>query len=123
MSGIWLAAIPLGSERPMRARSFLQWLLSEPTQRSMVDVSLPPAMASIYEDDALIDARPYLPRLLDLLAGSTPRPRSPYYPQLELLLASELGAMRDGLQTGEDALRTANIAMREFLAREGVLEA
>jgi multiple sugar transport system substrate-binding protein len=123
MSGIWIAAIPVGSAQPERARSFLQWLLSETTQRAMADLSMPPVVAPIYADDALIEARPYLPKLLELLAASTPRPRSPYYPQLEFLLSGELAAMLEGVQSGEDALRNANIAMREFLAREGVLDA
>jgi multiple sugar transport system substrate-binding protein len=122
MSGIWIAAIPIGSEQPDRARVFLEWLLSVETQRAMVGAALPPVSAPTYADDELIETRPYLPQLLDLLAGSTPRPRSPYFPQLELLLAAELDTMLDGLQTGEDALRNANLAMREFLAREGVLE-
>jgi hypothetical protein len=38
-------------------------------------------------------------------------------------LSSELAVMLDGQQSGEDAVRNANVAMREFLAREGVLEA
>ncbi len=121
MTGVWIAGIPVGSERPERARSFLEWLVSPATQRAMVEVMLPPVAAPVYVDDALIDAQPHLPQLLDLLAASTPRPRSPYYAQLELLLASELSSMLAGEQTGEIAAGNANLAMREFLVREGVL--
>jgi hypothetical protein len=88
----------------------------------MVEAALPPVSAPVYADNALIDAQPHLPQLLDLLAGSQPRPRSPFYPQLELLLATELASLLDSQQTGEEAIRKANIAMREFLVREGVLE-
>ncbi len=121
MSGVWIAGIPVGSERPARARSFLKWLVSPDTQRAMVEVMLPPVAAPVYVDDALIDAQPHLPQLLDLLAASTPRPRTPYYAQLELLLASELSSMLAGEKTGEIAVGNANLAMREFLVREGVL--
>ena len=123
MPGIWIAAIPIGSERPDRAREFLEWLLTTQTQKAMLEAALPPVLAPIYADDAEIDSRPYLPQLFNLLASSTPRPQSPYYPQLELLMSMELAALLDGLQSGEEAVRNANIAMREFLAREGVLEA
>ncbi len=82
---------------------------------------LPPVVATVYAADAAIDAQPHLPKLLELLAESSPRPRSPYYAQLELLLASELQRMLDGEQTGEIAVGNANMAMREFLVREGVL--
>ncbi len=112
----------MGSERLEQANAFLDWLLSPATQRALVEVALPPVLASIYDDVELSAADPQLPQLLPLLAHSTPRARSPYYIQLELLLASELEAMLDGAQSGEDAVRNANIAMREFLAREGVLE-
>ncbi len=121
MTGVWIAAIPAGSEQPERARVFLDWLVSPETQRAMVEVLLPPVVAPVYADDALIDWHPHLPQLLDLLAASTPRPRSPYYAQLELLLASELRRMLAGEQTGEVAVGNANLAMREFLVREGVL--
>ena len=121
MTGVWIAGIPVASERPERARSFLAWLISPETQRALVEVMLPPVSAPVYADDALIDAQPHLPQLLDLLAASTPRPRSPYYAQLELLLASELSSMLAGEQTGEIAVGNANLAMREFLVREGVL--
>lgn len=123
MTGVWLLGIPSGCLQPDRARDFIEWLISPQTQRSLIDVQLPPAFAPAFADDAMIDVQPLLPQLLDLLASSTPRPRSPYYPQLELLLARELNEMLAGDQTGEEALRNANLAMREFLAREGVLDA
>ena len=122
MPGVWIAGIPIGSERPGQASAFLNLLLSDSTQRALVEVGLPPVFESTYLDKDLVAAQPHLPQLLDLLAQSSPRPRSPYYLQLELLLANELEAMLEGAQSGEDAVRNANIAMREFLAREGVLE-
>lgn len=122
MPGIWIAGVPIGSERPGQAGAFLNLLLSESTQRDLVEVGLPPVFETTYLDDDLVAAQPHLPQLFELLAQSTPRPRSPYYPQLELLLASELESMLEGAQSGEEAVRNANIAMREFLAREGVLE-
>jgi multiple sugar transport system substrate-binding protein len=123
MTGSWIAGIPVGSLRAKQARDFVEWLISPEIQRAMVDIALPPVLAPIYADDGAIDAQPHLPQLLDLLATSTPRPRSPYYPQLELLLGTELQRMLDGEQSPEDTIRNANIAMREFLSREGVLVA
>lgn len=123
MTGAWLAAIPAGSLQAARAREFIDWLTSTRVQISLIGSLLPPANSAAYADDASIDAQPELPHLLELLAGSTPRPRSPYYPQLELLAATELMAMLAGELSAEEALRNANLAMRAFLAREGVLDA
>ncbi|MEZ4665661.1 MAG: extracellular solute-binding protein [Thermomicrobiales bacterium] len=123
MTGAWLAGIPAGSLQAARAREFIDWLTSTRVQISLIGSLLPPANSAAYADDASIDAQPELPHLLELLAGSTPRPRSPYYPQLELLAATELIAMLAGELSAEEALRNANLAMRAFLAREGVLDA
>ena len=122
LSGVWIAGVPTGSEQPEQAITFLDWLLDSSTQRALLEVGLPPVLASHYGDGELVAAQPHLPELLDLLDRSTPRARSPYYVQLELLLATELEAMLEGVQSGQEAVRNANIAMREFLAREGVLE-
>ncbi len=123
MPGVWIAGIPIGSERPEQARAFLDWLVSPKTQLALIEVAMPPVHAPVYADDAAIDRQPHLPQLLDLLAGSTPRPRSPFYPQLELLLAAELERLLNSDVSGEEAMRAANMAMREFLVREGVLDA
>jgi multiple sugar transport system substrate-binding protein len=121
MPSVWIAAIPTGSERVGLASALVAWLTSIDVQRRLVDVSLPPVVASVYGDDALIDWQPHLPRMLELISVSKPRPRSPYYSQLEQLLAAELGLLLSGEQSAEEAMRQANVAMREFLGREGVL--
>jgi multiple sugar transport system substrate-binding protein len=121
MPAIWIAGVPVGSARQELGLTFLNWLVSSETQRTMVELTLPPIIATAYADDALIDLQPHLPRMLDLIASSSPRPRSPYYAQLESLLAAQLELLLDGEQTPEVAMRSANMAMREFLSREGVL--
>lgn len=123
MTGIWLAGIPVGSQEPERARDFLDWLTSVEFQAQLPGLSLPPVRIDVFDDGGLIESCPDLPVLKEMLAVATPRPRSPFYPQLEQLLASELAKALSGESSGAEAMKNANIAIREFLVREGVLGA
>jgi multiple sugar transport system substrate-binding protein len=122
MTGVWLLGIPLGSAVPDEAWMFLQWLAGFETQRRLPERALPPVRVDVYLDEGLGETVPVLPQLLELLESATPRPRSPFYPQLEQLIGGELGLVLSGEKSGAHALKDANVAIREYLVREGVLE-
>lgn len=67
------------SENKATAFDFIQFILSEENQRGFAQESFPPVLASIYEDEALIDEFPYLPALQEALENAEPRPVTPYY--------------------------------------------
>lgn len=123
MSGVWLAGIPVGSHAPDVARKFLGWLTGRECQAQLPELSLPPVLTDVLEDERLSERFPDLPVLLEMLEKATPRSRSPFYPQLELLVATELQHAVAGDESGEEAMKKANVALREFLVREGVLTA
>jgi multiple sugar transport system substrate-binding protein len=121
MTGIWLAGNPAGSLQPEAARNFLDWIVSLELQSQLPGLGLPPVRVDVLSDPPLTNRFPDLPVLKEMLFVASPRPRSPFYPQLERLLATELQQAVDGTVSGADALKNANIALREFLVREGVL--
>lgn len=121
MTGIWLAGIPVGSVQPELARAFVDWVVSEPIQRLLPGVGLPPVRLDVLNDRELVTNFPELATVSAMLERATPRPRSPFYPQLEQLLATELQNALSGNVSGSDALRNANVAIRQFLVREGVI--
>jgi multiple sugar transport system substrate-binding protein len=123
MTGIWVAGIPVGSLAPDLARAFTTWMVSLEAQAVLPSVGLPPVRTEVLNDPALLDRFPDLTSVADLLERATPRPRSPFYPQLEQLVATELAKAVSGELAGVDALKNANVAIREFLVREGVLDA
>lgn len=123
MTGVWLAGIPVGSLVPDDARTFLGWLTGSELQAQLPGLSLPPVRTAVLQDAALSELYPDLPVLLDMLERATSRPRSPFYPQLEQLVAAELKRAISGEQSGDDAMKNANVALRQFLVREGVLTA
>lgn len=121
MTGVWLMGIPVGSLMADEAWLFLKWMTDRVAQSAMAPVGLPPVRDDVYHDQAQVAASPDLPTLFELLNAASPRPRSPFYPQLEQLLAKELKNALSGEKSGAAALKDANVAIREFLVREGVL--
>lgn len=67
------------SENKATAFDFVQFILNEENQHGFAQESFPPVLASIYEDEALIDEFPYLPALQEALENAQPRPVTPYY--------------------------------------------
>lgn len=123
MTGVWLAGIPAGSLAQDAAKTFLGWLTGLEVQAQLPRLGLPPVRADVMQDAALTEQFPDLPVLLDWLEQATSRPRSPFYPQLEQMVAAELQRTLAGEQTGDEAMKNANVALRQFLVREGVLTA
>lgn len=121
MTEVWMLGIPIGSLLPDQALAFVEWLVSTDVQSQLPSSGLPPTLTATYADDELVAAYPELPMLHDFLASATPRPRSPFYPQLEMMLGTELKNVLSGKKSGSTALKDANIGIRAFLVREGVI--
>jgi len=121
MTGFWFAGLPVGSVQPEPARAFVDWLASESVQRMLPGAALPPIRLDVLNDEELGATYPDLPEMGTMLERAMPRPRSPFYPQLVQLLATELQKAVSGDVSGADALKNANLAIRQFLVREGVI--
>jgi multiple sugar transport system substrate-binding protein len=123
MTGVWLAGIPAGSLAVDAARGFLAWLSGTELQGELPGLNLPPVRTDVLQDPDLVRRFPDLPVLHEMLDVATSRPRSPFYPQLEQLVAAELQRALSGEVSGEQAMKNANVSLRQFLVREGVLTA
>jgi len=75
------AAISAYSKNKATAFDFLKFLETEESQRWFVtQASNAPALASLYDDPALVKKYPYLPVLKTSILNAVPRPVSPFYP-------------------------------------------
>ena len=74
--------INVNSEYKATARDFIEFIISEENQMSFAEESFPPVLASIYDDEALVEEHPYLPALKTSLENAAPRPVSPFYPEI-----------------------------------------
>ncbi|QGU03903.1 ABC transporter substrate-binding protein [Corynebacterium comes] len=74
--------ININSENKATARDFIEFIINEENQTSFAELSFPPVLASIYDDEALVEKYPYLPALKTSLENAAPRPVSPFYPAI-----------------------------------------
>ncbi|QGU06598.1 putative ABC transporter-binding protein precursor [Corynebacterium occultum] len=71
--------ININSENKATARDFIEFIINEENQTWFADNSFPPVLATIYDDEELVEKYPYLPALKESLENASPRPVSPFY--------------------------------------------
>lgn len=96
-------AININSEHKATALDFMQFIVNEENQRSFAEESFPPVLASIYDDQALVDEFPYLPALKESLENAKPRAASPNYDELSKAVRDNAYAAITGGKSVEDA--------------------
>lgn len=74
--------INVNSKHKATARDFIEFVISEENQMYFAENSFPPVLASIYDDEALIEKYPFFPALKTSLENAVPRPASPFYPAI-----------------------------------------
>lgn len=104
-------AVSTHARHPDSAARLMAYLTSERVQRQVLTRgALPPVRADLYEDPELIREFPYLPTLRESVLTAAPRPKSPRYDQVSLVVQA---VVRDAM-TG----RTTPAAAVRRLARE-----
>lgn len=89
--------INVNSENKATARDFIEFVINEENQTSFAEASFPPVLASIYDDESLIEQFPYLPALKESLENASPRPVSPFYPAISKAIQDNAyAALTDG---------------------------
>lgn len=81
---------------------------SQPEQQKFraIDGGFLPTVASLYEDQEVLDALPVVEQAggLDAIAAATPRPASPYYSDMSLVMAEQFNANVTGNSTPEEVV-------------------
>jgi multiple sugar transport system substrate-binding protein len=73
------------------ALDFVQWMSSPETQlRFAIQLGLAPTRQAVFDEPALATAQPFMQTLKPVFVGATPRPVTPKYPQVTLVLQSEV---------------------------------
>ncbi len=99
------AAISVYSENKATARDFLEFVTSEEQQQFFAEQgSLAPVLASLYDDEALVEKLPYLPVLKTSIETAVPRPVTPFYPAVTTAIQDNAYAALQGKKTVEQAL-------------------
>jgi multiple sugar transport system substrate-binding protein len=99
-------AVSAHARHPDSAARLIAYLTSERVQRQVLTRgALPPVRADLYEDPALIRRFPYLPTLRTSVLAAEPRPKSPRYDQVSLVVQAVVHDAMAGQQTPAAAVR------------------
>ncbi|GGX99526.1 ABC transporter substrate-binding protein [Streptomyces minutiscleroticus] len=99
-------AVTSHARHPESAVRLIQYLTSEPVQRQVLTRgALPPVRASLYEEPELIRRFPYLPTLREAVLTAEPRPKSPNYDQVSLVVQAVVQDALAGRLTPAEAVR------------------
>ncbi|MEE1942674.1 ABC transporter substrate-binding protein [Streptomyces sp. TRM 70361] len=98
-------AVSARSRHPETAADLIAYLTGERVQRRVLtEGALPPVRAELYSDPGLVRAFPYLPTLRESVLAAEPRPKSPRYDQVSLVVQAVVHDAMAGRQTPEAAV-------------------
>ncbi|MEU9312007.1 ABC transporter substrate-binding protein [Streptomyces sp. NPDC048256] len=98
-------AVNTHAEHPDTAARLIAYLTSEGVQRQVLTRgALPPVRADLYEDPELVRRFPYLPTLRASVLTAAPRPKSPRYDQVSMVVQAVVHDAMSGHSTPEAAV-------------------
>ena len=107
------AAISQYSAHKATAFDFVKYLESEERQTfNATQGSLAPVIASLYDDQALVQKLPYLPTLKTSILNAVPRPVTPFYPAVTKAVEDNAYAAIKGDKTVDQALKDMQAAIQ-----------
>ncbi|WP_328882406.1 ABC transporter substrate-binding protein [Streptomyces sp. NBC_00299] len=99
-------AVSSHARHPDSAARLIAYLTSERVQRQVLTRgALPPVRADLYEDPGLVREFPYLTTLRESVLTAAPRPKSPRYDQVSLVVQAVVHDAMTGRETPEAAVR------------------
>ncbi|GAA3493419.1 ABC transporter substrate-binding protein [Streptomyces prasinosporus] len=99
-------AVSSHARHPDSAARLIAYLTGERVQRQVLTRgALPPVRAALYDDPELVRRFPYLPTLRESVLAAAPRPKSPHYDQVSLVVQAVVHDAMAGRQTPEAAVR------------------
>ena len=105
--------INANSENKATARDFIEYIISEESQMSFAEQSFPPVLASIYDDEELVEQFPYLPALKESLENAQPRTVSPYYAAMSKAIQDNAYAAINGDKDVDQAINDMEAALEQ----------
>ena len=115
--GNWLIAIPRDSGNADAAIDFLLWATSAEQMKRSALRGNPPTRKSLFQDPELVAKYPAYPAQLRSLESSRPRPRTPYWNEIENAFGIFLSKANSGDLTAAEAMNQANAEIEKILQR------
>jgi multiple sugar transport system substrate-binding protein len=115
--GNWLIAIPRDSQNTDAAVEFLLWATSAEQMKRSAQRGNPPTRKSLFRDAELVAKNPAYPAQLRSLESSRPRPRTPYWNEIENAFGIFLSKANSGELSPAEAMNQANAEIEKILQR------
>jgi multiple sugar transport system substrate-binding protein len=115
--GNWLIAIPRDSRNAADAMDFLLWATTAQQMKQSAQRGNPPTRRSLFNDAELVSKNPAYPAQLRSLESSRPRPRTPYWNEIENAFGIFLSKANSGELSPTDAMNQANAEIEKILQR------
>ncbi len=115
--GNWLISIPRASKNADAAFDFLVWATSAEQMKRSALRGNPPTRKSVFTDAELLAKFPAYPAQLRSLENSRPRPRTPFWNEIENAFGIYLSKANGGELSPEDAMNQANAKIAEIIER------
>ncbi len=115
--GNWLIAIPRDSQNAEAAMDFLLWATSAEQMKRSAQRGNPPTRKSLFRDAELVAKNPAYPAQLRSLESSRPRPRTPYWNEIENAFGIFLSKANSGELSPAEAMNQANAEIEKILQR------
>jgi multiple sugar transport system substrate-binding protein len=115
--GNWLIAIPRDSRNADKAIDFLLWVTSAEQMKLSAQRGNPPTRKSLFQDAELVAKYPAYPAQLRSLESSRPRPRTPYWNEIENAFGIFLSKANSGDLSPAEAMNQANAEIEKILER------
>ncbi|HEX6650531.1 MAG TPA: ABC transporter substrate-binding protein [Pyrinomonadaceae bacterium] len=115
--GNWLIGVPRDSQNADAAVPFLVWATSAEQMKRSALRGNPPTRRSLFRDPELLTKNPAYPAQLRSLESSRPRPRTPYWNEIENAFGIFLSKANSGALSPAEAMNQANAEIEKILQR------
>jgi multiple sugar transport system substrate-binding protein len=115
--GNWLIAIPRDSQNAEAAIDFLLWATTAEQMKRSAQRGNPPTRKSLFRDAELLSKNPAYPAQLRSLESSRPRPRTPYWNEIENAFGIFISKANSGTLSPAEAMNQANAEIEKILQR------
>jgi len=115
--GNWLIAIPRDSQNAEAAMDFLLWATTAEQMKRSAERGNPPTRKSLFGDAELLSKNPAYPAQLRSLESSRPRPRTPYWNEIENAFGIFISKANSGTLSPAEAMNQANAEIDKILQR------
>jgi trehalose/maltose transport system substrate-binding protein len=117
--GGWQLGVNKYSRHPRLAEELVRFLTSPSAQKTLaLTIGYKPTRKSLYRDQDLIKAQPFIAGLYDIFMKADPRPVTPYYMMITQVMQSEFSAAVSGIKSPEEALKSAQAQMEHIMGAE-----